>query len=1080
MLTEILQFLVQAQQVMPTPQVCDSCPASALTAIGASYATEGYYVQSDIIFQILNTDFGLWAPVLYILAAGAGFASLALGQPPRTYMWFFMGPAIYAWLIDNTSPASGVAWVIANRAQDQKQVWKLSEAGLNNVNHAAWSTFRVYSDREPDQKANVATVFLWYDEVISSTVQALTEWTGVHHQGGRGGQGTNLAQRTGQVAEGKHYLMSNLKWGMVENITDAHLHNVDARDAFVNFMASECGDKFGSSLDQASVIAVQNTKGENLTKTSSVFPAGSSGSKYQAFVNNLAHQYVPTPPSLRRFINHGQNASGSFRKFLGAQSQPVLDESIDCLRYLSLLTQAFRWESGHIFHQLVSSAPTGLTPEDIVYNLFYGWDVKMGRSQAGTGGSTLTPAQYASFLMDLILVHLYRNEMAMAPRPVDSRFASSAKAEGFVNAHARTTGSRGKYGEIYAWALMIPHIQGILLFILAAGYPVACIMIVVPGLHKTIITWAKFWMWVKMWDVGFAIVMVLERSVWAMLGNGSNSVKIFDLVTEMQSWGAVQVGCPQGQSQSGRLCPVPDVTSTTQFQFMGFGGWGIPIGQYTPQTLDNQCKTLDRAMVLAANLDLDLANSYYIYIMAALYFAVPAVTGQVILGAQAGASSMINTAIGGVAQESGKMAGSGMGSEAVTRLHANMASVGQAGYAKSLRTSGLGMQAIEYGNQSAREADGAAYMGTRSGNLDLGNDNRARTFQTAIAAGDVMNEYAKAAQTVGNNILAESRRGAAGGGGGGRKGGAAGVPANVATGGGPTSAGQTLDGSGGVGGIATGGSADTGDKADGGGAPGTRSRTSSAAPPSAAGAGLGGAAAASSGGTGGGDSQVGGKPGSGLPPWLSGVAQSLSSIAGAGVRDWTAQEQRAGLEFGAQVNAAKAELAVGSFGANSRAKAYEMAGSRMSQHAGFEAQQADWVARNQFAHQISGQAVALGHFIGGMSAGNKPTAGPEAMAMSGMLNTSRHDAKGAAFWSDPLKGERFNNIGANEGKLNREVGKQWVGDQFTSYGFTVGGQYGLGGLAKAAASSSTGKEVQSAAPAQVKGNSPQEMLDRQR
>ena len=146
--------------------------------------------------------------------------------------------------------------------------------------------------------------------------------------------------------------------------------------------------------------------------------------------------------------------------------------------------------------------------------------------------------------MKLIFAHIVRNEVALAPRLVNLRYRASDKALNDMKAYQRSTGSKAKYGELYTWALMIPYIQGILMFLLALGYPFACLMVIMPGHQKTIVTWASFWLWVKLWDVGFAIVMSIERSVWAMLGNGAQITKVFDRIVQMMHFGREQALCP--------------------------------------------------------------------------------------------------------------------------------------------------------------------------------------------------------------------------------------------------------------------------------------------------------------------------------------------------------------------------------------------------------------------------------------------------------------------------------------------------------------------------------------------------------
>lgn len=128
---------------------------------------------------------------------------------------------------------------------------------------------------------------------------------------------------------------------------------------------------------------------------------------------------------------------------------------------------------------------------------------------------------------------------------------------------------------------------------------------------------------------------------------------------------------------------------------------------------------MDRSLTIGASMRLDLENSYYIYIMSALYFAVPAVTGQLVLGAKAGAASLATGAIGNLAGESGRAAGQGSGGDLSQRARANQAAVGQAAYAKDMRNQaaagGFAAKAMDQGNQRMVASAQAAFNQTANG-----------------------------------------------------------------------------------------------------------------------------------------------------------------------------------------------------------------------------------------------------------------------------------------------------------------------------------------------------------------------------
>src|SRR4051812_25863869 len=122
LITAILNAAQTAPTVCPNDGVHPLCPGSAVTAIAAAYGTQGMWVMADLVDQMLWTPLAAIGPLVYLIAAAGGIVSLALGAPPRMYLWFFLGPAIFRWLIGTSVPALGMEWKVAGQAVDQRQV----------------------------------------------------------------------------------------------------------------------------------------------------------------------------------------------------------------------------------------------------------------------------------------------------------------------------------------------------------------------------------------------------------------------------------------------------------------------------------------------------------------------------------------------------------------------------------------------------------------------------------------------------------------------------------------------------------------------------------------------------------------------------------------------------------------------------------------------------------------------------------------------------------------------------------------------------------------------------------------------
>lgn len=754
---------------------CDDCPGSENTLVAAAWANIAYTTHAALLYYVNFTGFGLWAPFLYAIGAIGALIAVAINSPPRNYTWFVLGPAIYGFLVGSTQEVQGVSWVVAGNPQNMEEVWRDAETGIRNsplLKIDKYAGIRVDKINGPSGKYPVAMPLLFLDELFSDTSNQLVQWTGLYSQLGEGGNNSNLAQAqnlagdtsagAGQVGEGPWYLMSNLKAPMVENITNAHIRNPQLRDAFVTFLASECGDSFKQAVDSGAYNGASMARGSIIPKTIMIDGAGAdndfsksngqlSVESYEKSLAALNVTSMPAPRSLQKLLQEPE-ATGSFSKFSpdfsGKPSVASKAASSDvlCADYLYDLIQGMRHEMGHAYHQLIRSAPRGFTkPEQVLFTLFYGWDIrKSGSSEYAN------PEEIKSFTQNLIFTYMLKNEMQFAPQitATEQKFAPSDSTIGYSNAYVGSMGAKTKSSELYNWAVMMPYIQGILLYVIIVGYPFAAMAMLIPGHWKGFYTWVTFFAWIKLWDVGFAVVQVLERSVWAMMGNHSNMARVANMLIQVGSEAdTVTVECQTGSasgSAAGDLldrCAVPDVKSS--------------VGN---QQENKAMFMFDKALLLGASVDLDVSNGYYLYIMAALYFAVPAVTGQLVLGAKAGLGGLLTNSLSDGAKDISGAAKSGLVGDKSNQINTAKEAISQAAMAKSYRSptnaflsslqssnAGLDLQKenARLGEMSKAFGNAASMAGLTKGSFDSSAGALAKSGQFVLGNG------AKGADSIG-------------------------------------------------------------------------------------------------------------------------------------------------------------------------------------------------------------------------------------------------------------------------------------------------------------------------------------------
>ena len=713
----VISFSVQSA----TKCTSTTCPGSFYTSITTAWANIGYVTHADVLRFLNTSHFGKWAILLYIAAAVGGLIGVATNSPMRNYTWFFIGPALFSFLVGTTMKVQGVNWVVANRAvEDMSDVWRNAEAGLANTKLVKDGLLKINGKYGPQAQYEVAMPMVFLDELFSATANLLIEWTGIGRQVDNGGGESNLSNKATSGSKDAWWLLANLKWSYVENITASTIRNPDVRDAFITFLASECGGLFKQGIDSGAYIAATQARGATPIET--VFN-GNDNKDYTAMEKLLGSTSIPTPRSLGRLFKEkagsgGSSNTGSFLNFSPLLKDAPRDAGrgygIVCSEYLWTIIQALRFEAGSAYYQMVRSAPDGFDEEGFVTTLLYGWDVR-----EKLGQDTEEPQQKA-FLKHLILAYIVRNELIAAPQltTVDQRYAPAEQARSYSEANIRAYGSKGKFIELYNAAVMMPYLQGILAYFLIVAYPIACMMVILPGHYKAFFTWVSFFAWIKLWDVGFAMVHVIERGVWAMIGNnsymGTTARTLIEVADKVGGIGVENNVAPGNGGGFGVLKPsvlaaraaIPRVCSlgTGTVDAAQCGGAGVDQG------IKESFELFDKLLLVGANIDLDLSNGWYIYIMSALYLAVPAVTGQLVLGAKAGSAGLIKDAFSGVGNDGAQAAKTGAQNQAVSALMTNKDSLGQAARIKALSAGdrkdpagrSLATQSMDAGNDASK------------------------------------------------------------------------------------------------------------------------------------------------------------------------------------------------------------------------------------------------------------------------------------------------------------------------------------------------------------------------------------------
>ncbi|MEM2002618.1 MAG: hypothetical protein QXT77_08245 [Candidatus Methanomethylicaceae archaeon] len=683
---------------------------------------------------------------------------LALGAPPKLYLWFLLGPGLYAVFLNWRVESAGNLYRIGARIMPQHGVQELVQSvapettGSISVGGLPWVTW--------DDQAEVSAIFAMIDSVVSNGVQAIV--AGVTPVKEVGSANLNY--------ESFWWIMGDVRWRLLEAITSARLNQADLRDLLITFWSSECGGALRKYLSMPRYMAARNAK--NSLPPPSVFD-GQPGD----IAVRLSSVTTPTPLSMRSlfgdiFRRNEANASVNFQNFsfqLSALGQSNFVElaqqtgQIKCHDFLKIVIAGIRAEAGYNFAKLMAQAPITvprftvrgndnflldlgltllkpegvgpLTPKELGRELFASWNLssltKSSHSLPIGSGTKFGPIEinfspgkndpfsplydiisvniterddvWVQRFVDIITAYIFKNELAFAPPLLHDSVGDANSYTQAATASVASVGATSKFGEIYIWAQMLPKVQGLFLYWLAVGFPLAVILMVVPNFHKALITWTLFWTWVKSWDIGFTLIKRVEPVLWSLVGKSDLLEAVMDRVLKFGEWSKVGVICVNNAGVGSTFPPC--------------GASLVPLTivrgaePNLPMSVEEVVRTFDLGLAVHNSLWLEEGNAFYLYLLAAMYFAVPVIMGQLILGSKAAMANLVKDFTGQIASDGSRAAGQAYSAQRQAQASATAASFNQAEMLKNMREQGLAERAIQAQNLSLRNQVDSALKG---------------------------------------------------------------------------------------------------------------------------------------------------------------------------------------------------------------------------------------------------------------------------------------------------------------------------------------------------------------------------------
>ncbi len=457
------------------------------TLIGASLETAGHFMQSavlDVFAQGLGDHLGA---LLFAIAGITALFIIAVGGNYKFGLWFFVGGALFWWVIGDRVPSEGARWEFAERTYGKEAIQEATKGVAEDT-------------------ARVSHFFKIWNEITSGTISSFISVLGL----------TAKDSDITFISKAERFdALSNL------DIADKDLKNFVALTLF-----NKCAPYF------ALVRAKEDPAVDQLVR--------------EMIETRLTYYQTKAAPVFR-FADHPDkikwlkdtNLWNKVTAIVPNADSPDAAASCDQLWQIDLAVVAAHSDS--LIEALVSQGlPGGLTSEQRAQQIAanknkilekFQREIKMEDGDVKIHQLS-SDAVVVNLVNEITVRVLFKQLTKLDPnlvmRELDQT-TSPVVTEAGLNLQTETARQlrlmqeseqyQGK-GDFLTGMLSFPYLQGLALYFLAFAFPFFALSLVIPGRHHAFLLWMGLWFWIKSWDLGFAIVMLVDEMLYALMPQG--------------------------------------------------------------------------------------------------------------------------------------------------------------------------------------------------------------------------------------------------------------------------------------------------------------------------------------------------------------------------------------------------------------------------------------------------------------------------------------------------------------------------------------------------------------------------------
>lgn len=455
---------------------------SSGTMVAAVLETGGFIFQSFVLDELTPSLKGSVGGFIYLIGIVLALFNFAVKGNYRLVSWLLIGPPMFFSVILPRTATENARWQFAKEDRTQSYV----DAGVR----------RMYEKDNPGDagKKEVSTLFAKYNKMVSLTIQEIIAV--INHR---------------QKDRDKMFIFRGQLYG---KLYSSYVEDTAFKDFIQAGMFGACADF---------VKAARVLKNDQSTATQRQLAQSTFDNKFETA------RTITLTPKAALYL-----ASKDLKGISGNPSDPETPPNDQAEAFLNDKIQyykQFSYTCSQIWndvHDGIEEYAKGIV-ENInglaVANKIDQDELSKELERAAIGSSA---TDYTAKLEKLVALYVLKNEFY---RGSNTNFLNkvSQQARAFDQVELQvqddlmlTENSRiaiQEYSEktrLLHAASNLPYYQGLALFFLGSFFPFFALLLLVPGKHAGFLHWFMLWLWVKSWDVGFAVVILLDDVLFGL------------------------------------------------------------------------------------------------------------------------------------------------------------------------------------------------------------------------------------------------------------------------------------------------------------------------------------------------------------------------------------------------------------------------------------------------------------------------------------------------------------------------------------------------------------------------------------